>query len=244
MSPHGVHSPFVFDLFTQVIRSKGRYYAFDKIDMIRNHWLNQKTTVKVLDLGAGSQKMANDTRNIADIARISSQTSKHGEIIFRVVNHLQPGKMLELGTCLGIGSLYLAMAKRNSQLVTIEGSPELVKLAKESFTKAKVRNIKTVTGNFDQKLPEVLADLEQVDLVFIDGNHQQAPTLQYIDMIKPFLSAEACVIMDDIHWSKGMESAWEQCVHDPDFQVSVDLFKIGMLFKKPDQAKEHFVLRS
>ena len=72
---HSLHSPFVYKLYTEVIASKDKYYAFDELDKTRKQLLQNQQNIEVIDLGAGSKKM-NNTRKIADIAKYSIAIQK------------------------------------------------------------------------------------------------------------------------------------------------------------------------
>ena len=50
-------------------------------------------------------------------------------------------------------------------------------------------------------------------------------------------------IFDDIHWSNGMEEAWEHIQAHPSVTCSIDIFWIGIIFFKKDQPKEKYVIR-
>jgi hypothetical protein len=49
-------------------------------------------------------------------------------------------------------------------------------------------------------------------------------------------------VFDDIHWSSGMEKAWEYIIKHPEAIVTIDLFELGLVFFRKTQVKEHFVL--
>jgi hypothetical protein len=50
-------------------------------------------------------------------------------------------------------------------------------------------------------------------------------------------------VIDDIHWSSGMQAAWKQIISDPAVKVSIDLFNIGIIWFRNELSKEDFVLR-
>ncbi|MBL0102925.1 MAG: hypothetical protein IPP51_03720 [Bacteroidetes bacterium] len=77
--------------------------------------------IDVLDLGASAN---HGKRKISDIANSALLPVKYGQMLFRMANHFRPTSVLELGTSLGITSLYLAMANKKTPVCTIEGSPE------------------------------------------------------------------------------------------------------------------------
>jgi len=91
-------------------------------------------------------------------------------------------------------------------------------------------------GRFEETLLPALHKLGHADFVFMDGNHQKLPTLEYFRQIKPFLSENSVVILDDIYWSKGMAEAWELLKDDAQVTLSLDLFhqssKIAPYFLK------------
>ena len=51
------------------------------------------------------------------------------------------------------------------------------------------------------------------------------------------------MIFETIYLSKATKEAWEEIKAHPSVTVTVDLFWIGMVFFKEDQAKEHFRIR-
>ncbi|HVA99295.1 MAG TPA: class I SAM-dependent methyltransferase, partial [Bacteroidia bacterium] len=54
VNEHGIHSPFVFKLVTEVFQNKNPFYAFKVIEKQRNKMLQSAETIVVEDFGAGS----------------------------------------------------------------------------------------------------------------------------------------------------------------------------------------------
>nr|WP_317042506.1 class I SAM-dependent methyltransferase [Salinimicrobium sediminis] len=81
------------------------------------------------------------------------------------------------------------------------------------------------------------------DLLFVDGNHQKEATLTYFKKLLPTVHNDSVMILDDIHWSKGMEEAWEEIKAHPRVKVTIDTFQWGLVFFRREQEKEHFVIR-
>ncbi|HFC01093.1 MAG TPA: class I SAM-dependent methyltransferase, partial [Phaeodactylibacter sp.] len=163
--------------------------------------------------------------------------------LFRLVNFYKPKTMLELGTSLGISTLYQASASLNANFITLEGDPEIAKLARFHFEKFKIKNITLVEGQFDHTLLPALQRLKSLDYIFIDGNHRMQPTLSYFEEALKFAHNESVFVFDDIHWSEEMEAAWEKIKAHPQVRISIDLFHMGIVFfRKEKREKEHFVL--
>jgi predicted O-methyltransferase YrrM len=243
-SAHGVHSPFVFDFIHDVLKDKRHYYAFDAIRQLRQAMYQDKTLLQIEDFGAGSHKQNHQQRKVKDIARTAGRNEKFGQLLFRIVNKYKPQNILELGTSMGLGTSYLALANGESKVVSIEGSPEIASQASAHFAKLNIQNVIQKVGNFDKVLVDVLNEMQHVDLLFVDGNHRMKPTLQYFNEAKPYLHPASIVIFDDIHWSEEMHEAWQQIKNDTSVKCSIDLFYFGIVFFQTEfKEKQDFVLK-
>lgn len=241
-TPHGIHSPFVYNLVTQVIRDKKTYPAYKQIEALRTKLLRDERVLNTTDLGAGSKKKAAPAKKVKQIARNSAKPARYAQLLFRLVSHFKPTTILELGTSLGLSTLYLAAGNKNAAVITIEGCPETAALAKENFTQLDAP-IVLHTGNFDTVLPAVLSGQQTLDFVFIDGNHRKTATLNYVNACIAKSNTDAVFIIDDINWSAEMQQAWQQIKQLPQVTVTLDLFYMGIVFFRKEQAKEHFVIR-
>ena len=243
-SLNDIHSPFVFDIATKIIKSKELFYCFITIEKERQKLLRNDKIITVEDFGAGSKKLNSKQRKISDIAKISLKPVKQAQSLFKIVNYFGYKNILELGTSLGITSAYLAKPNKSIRLTTIEGSETIANVAKQTFEHLKINNITQLIGNFNEELPKFLMQQsEPLDLVFIDGNHQKEATLNYFEACLPKLHNDALVIFDDIYWSKGMTEAWKEIKLHQKTQVTIDLFHLGLVFFRKEQPKQHFTLK-
>jgi predicted O-methyltransferase YrrM len=239
---HGVHSPFVFDLYEHVIRHDGQYLAYPKIEAIRKQQLQNKKILTVTDLGAGSRTGATSKRQIRAIAATAAKPAKYAQLLFRLVNYFQPRTVLELGTSLGLTTCYLAAARQQSQLFTFEGCPGIAAEASDTFRRLQQRNIRLVTGHLDQTLPATLQQLPAVDFVYFDGNHRYEPTMRYFEACLEKRTEDSVFVIDDIYWSPEMVRAWQAICRHPEVTLSIDLFQLGLVFFRRKQPKQHFTL--
>jgi len=240
---YGVHSPFLYEFISDVLYSDSYYYAFDEIYDLRADLLSSNEVINVTDFGAGSKIMKTSERKIRDIAKYCGISEKFGEMLYRLVMKYKPKTILELGTSLGLGSTYLAKAGKNSFITTFEGCSETAAVAKENFSKLKLSNIHQIIADIDEKLSEYLSEINTLDFVYFDGNHQKNATLKYFNLCKKKAVNESIFYFDDIHWSKGMEEAWAQIKEDEDVRLSVDLFFSGLVFFKKELSKQDFVVK-
>jgi len=242
---HGVHSPFVYDFITNVLKDKREFDCFRYIELIREELKNDTTEIDVPDLGAGSRTQLNGKRKISAIANSSLKPKKYSQLLFRIVHYYKPQTILELGTSLGITTSYLSSANPAAKIITIEGAPAVANVANNNFHQLNLSNIKIIEGNFDEILPLTINnELLTLDFAFIDGNHRKEPTLNYFNQLINKATELSIFIFDDIHWSKEMEEAWNEIKQHSSVTLTIDLFFIGIVFfRKEQKTNEHFIIR-
>jgi predicted O-methyltransferase YrrM len=240
---HGLHSPFVYRLVDEVIYDFRAKEAYAAIEKARTGLLADDGMITITDLGAGSMVNTGHRKKISDIARNSLKSPRLAQLLYRLVKNQHPANIIDLGTCLGITTLYLQTAQPAARLYTLEGCPETAAIATKVFDQFNARQIQLITGNFDDTLPQTIAILPTLDFLFVDGNHQQEATLRYFELCLPKLHENSLMIFDDIYWSRGMKKAWKQIKAHPQVSVTVDLFWIGLVFFKKGQVKQNFRIR-
>jgi predicted O-methyltransferase YrrM len=240
---HGTHSPFVYRLLDNVIYDFSPKKVYDEVENQRKALLSDERIINVTDLGAGSHVNNSRQKKVSEIAKNALKPHKLAQLLYRLAADMQPQNIIELGTCLGTTSLYLQKAVPKAKLYTLEGCPQTAAVAAEVFDKAGSKDIAQVNGNFDDTLPGVIAGLDKLDFVFVDGNHQKDATLKYFEWCLPKVDENTLLIFDDIYWSEGMKEAWNEIKAHPQVTVTVDLFWIGLVYFKKGQVKEDFIIK-
>jgi len=237
---HSLHSPFFYDLYTKVISMP--YTAHAIAEARRKSLLENNTSISVRDFGVGSMTLKSNERRLRDIARTSLTPAALSALYARLIAYSKSTTVLELGTSLGINTLYLALG--GTRVTTFEGSPEIAAQARANFEAAGTSNITLIQGNIDQTLPSWLAhSSDKVDFAFIDANHRYEPTMRYFQWLLPRIHAGSVLIFDDIHYSKEMQRAWEELRQHTLVYASADLYRCGLLFFDPSLNKQHVVLQ-
>ncbi len=238
---HSLHSPFLFDFYINVVKHKNQS-DFIHFEAIRNKLTHDERDVTYPDLGSGSRHSNSSTRKIKHIAKTSLSSSKYSMLYNRIVKHYKAKSVIELGTSLGINSLYMS-SNDGVQLTTFEGSAPIARIARNTFELAKVTNVRLIEGNLDHSLPNFLQTSEKIDVAFLDANHRYQPTKQYFELILPKTHHRSIMILDDIHYSKEMEQAWKEIQEHPLVYGSADLYRCGILFFDPSLNKQNVVLQ-
>ena len=241
---HHLHSPFLYELYTQVILNNDNYYAYSKMSSVRQELMQNQSVLNVTDLGAGSKVFLSNKRSVSDIAKHGMTKPKYAMLLFRLVEHFQCKNILELGTSLGLTTMYLAAPNPESVVLSFEGSSDLCNVANEQIRRRGFNNVEIIPGNFDVTFQDRVSQLNQIDFLFLDGNHRKEPTLRYFECALKKKHADSVFVFDDIHWSKEMYSAWTEVKNHSEVTLSIDLFQFGIVFfRKENKIKENVVLR-
>lgn len=240
---HGIHSPFVFDLITRVFNDKFMYEAYAEVEKVRSILSEAEKEIFITGYGAGSKRQGSETRKISDIVKYSAVNRKFGQLLFRLVKYFKPGTILELGTSLGVSTMYMAKACKNARVVSIEAEKQLARIARQNFHKAGLLNIDVINNSFEDALPGIIKGLDDRSFIFIDGNHEKGSTLQYFNQLSVKSESNLIIVFDDINWSAGMREAWKEIKANSRVTITVDLFFMGIVFFKKGIQKQNFVIR-
>ncbi len=239
---YSVHSPFVYEFITKAFKTPFPSICSSNLKLYRNDLLSSSELITVTDFGAGSRVFKSNRRKVKAIAKYAGLSKTKAEILQKIASFFQPKNILEVGTSLGIGTAALHFSNSDSKITSVEGCPETASVAKEMFRKYKMHNINLIVGEFSEVLPEVFKK-NTFDLIFFDGNHQKEATIKYFDSCLQSTHNDTLLIFDDIHWSKGMEEAWQYIQKSSEVSVSIDLFHFGLVFFRKEQIKQNFILR-
>jgi predicted O-methyltransferase YrrM len=201
--------------------------------------------IEITDFGAGSKHRSYEHRfeRVSAIAVKSSVNEKYGRLLFRLVEYFWPERIIELGTSLGISTLYMAMANPGAQVFTVEGCTTKSEQASANFRELKVKNIDLQIGRFDLILPDLIKKAGKLDFAYIDGNHTFEATMYNFNALMEIAHNDTIFVFDDIHWSSGMEQAWSKISDHKNVTVSIDLFRFGIVFLKKELSPQKFVIR-
>ena len=167
-------------------------------------------------------------RSARDVTRFSCVSPEWGMFLYLCAKAFRSQTIIELGTSLGISSSYLVSSSFCEQFAGIEGSKQLAEIANRN-----VQSISPSATVVHAMVDEILEELiskwaAELDLLYVDANHNFEPTLRYMDRFAPHLKPGALVIFDDIHWSKEMWEAWRILQNRQGFSHALDLGRFGL----------------
>jgi predicted O-methyltransferase YrrM len=237
---HSIHSPFFFDFYNKVIKHHHQdNREFHALENIRRKLLTNETEVTLIDLGAKSHHFRKETRTLSKIAATSLSPASYCRLYRRIIDYIDASQIVELGTSMGITTLYLAQ-KDNVQVTTFEGNPSMINVALTHFEYFNKKNIVLVEGNIDTELSKFLLTPTKIHFVLMDANHRYEPTIRYFNLLSRRMADKGVIVMDDIYYSEEMYRAWRELCSHPLVYGSIDLYRCGLLFFDPALNRQHY----
>src|SRR5665647_253007 len=216
---HGIHSPFLFRLITEVIENKGSFSAWPMLLAAEE---NVRNMLRMVD--TDSYQKLYETKKGSDynvIKKLHLLPGKFDRLIFRLVNEFQPRSLSFYGSTFGVTLMAMALADRRIRLVAQVENDHYRSFCRRLI---EVYNI----GNID------LTDVGNVvvsDFVVVQNplNPDECSRVLGQIVAKPY---DGIVIVCDIHTSAEMEAVWKRYQKEQQVRISIDLFEIGILICK------------
>ena len=259
---YGIHSPHLFTIARVIVPEQAQYYCFGEIEAVRQELVRRRDSVSVVDYGTGSLIRSKGERSegvktlvgseggktiervVGEVARKMLKSREEAQMLFRIVNFEKAQMIVELGTCLGVTTAYLAKPRREAEVWTFEGSEALLDIAKSNWKRLGINNIHAVPGNIDETLETTVAGWKKpVDFALIDANHCYDATVRYFDVLAKKATEKSVFAVDDIRRDKEMWRAWEAIGAREDVTARMDLGQMGLVFFDKHLPKETFTLR-
>ena len=240
---YGIHSPFVFDLVSRVFRNNSDPVNVYSIEKVRKRLIGDKSTISVKDLGSGFGGRETTSGKISDIVRYSAVPRRYGILLANMAVEFGKPLIVEFGTSFGISTMYMALFCKETLIYTIEGCPAIADIANKNFEEYGLNNVKLFIGPFEEVLPDITKQGMKPGLIFIDGNHRKQPVLSYFNKMVEISGNETVVIIDDIYYSRDMEEAWNEIKRHEKVSMTIDIFRMGIVFFKECITHKDYIIR-
>ena len=235
----GVHSPFVFNLITKVIEEKCSYYSFYDIELLRKQLLFREGEITYPDR---QNKGKRKTRSIGEIVKRESIRPKHGALLFRLTNYFKSRNILQIGTTMGLSTLYLTSYATGLRCIALENVPEFATIARQAFAKEGRNPVDLRIGNYKDLLPQALNDINSLDFVFFNTLYEQHNNLWLFNECMKYAHNDTVFVFEGIKASRKMRELWEEICACPEVTVTLDLYSLGIvLFNKKLHKRDYIV---
>lgn len=226
---HGIHSPFLFRLITQVIGNIGNFSAYPLLKAADD---NVKNMLEILDINSFSQKEWTGCCH-SEFLRIHKFSSKYDRLLFRLVNDFRPKGIAFYGSTFGVTLMALALADNRKVVKAQVDNDHFRSFCRRLIEVYEVENIEI----FETGKPMA------ADFVVVQNPLDPGSCDKILSDILKQSNYQGVVIFAGIHTSPALEAVWSSHKSNPAVRVALDLFEIGIFICKRELQKEEFVLR-
>lgn len=216
---HFIHSPFAFNLITNVLNSPYIYYAFSDIEQFT--WTNK------------SFFFENEPE--------SEQITKYNLTSFRLVNHINPKNILEINSGTSLNSLFILDTEHFSDYTLFEIDKNRISKTKEiidTFIKKVVYNRFYKFNhsiNFSSEL-ESLGD-QKFDAVFVN----EGKIIPDYENLFKMSGSNTFWVINGI--TKDLaKQFWRKIVNDKRVRVTFEMKDFGIAFLDPSYHKANYYI--
>jgi predicted O-methyltransferase YrrM len=162
-----------------------------------------------------------------------------GLLLFAVVRAIKPTTVVEIGTAHGYGALYIGSALKENgsgKLFTFEGMAVRIQISKEAIARFGLESrVEVVEGEFERTIPEMLAKIRPVDLMFSDGGKEPTETWSEFLATLDAMPQGGYMVFDDIAFSPEISSVWRDIARHTRVELLLTVRgRWGVLRVKPE----------
>lgn len=226
---YGVHSPFVFDLITNVLEEERAYYAYSELDAAR------------LLLKQRDEKLFFSERHLP----VKKLLGRYGlslrecRWLFRLSNRFRPSRILVVGSGMGLTPLSLTKyASKGLHCIALEEEPAWADVARSLLQKCAMSSVEVRCGAYEELLPKALDGLGSPDCIVFDVMPDALLPLfrQSVDSIRE----NTMLIIRNIRHSSVALEAWRTICAYPSATVCFDAYTWGIVFFRPGLPRQVF----
>ena len=203
---YGVHSPSDFFLITFVIYEKWPFYAYTLLHDLRGQ-----------------------------VRRLPHYREKVDKLLLRLVNHLQPTHLYEIGTGSGLSTRY--MAAGNAKMEVKTWSQESLHEVNDLLSS--VQTVTYAQGREQEVFQAWKETTPSKTLVHIAHTPYYKETFE---KLLPLVNEKTCFIIGSPYADEAKKRWWKEVIADKRTGVTFDLYDIGLVFFDKQRVKEHRIV--
>ena len=225
----GIDSPYVYHLVREVIEAKMHYYPFKKLDRLCRNLIS--------DLKAKTLSESwNEEQNLgiqAEIYRLNGCTHKY-RFLFRLVNFTKPKTLAIIGDDSGLLLSYMAKVDSRRNLLCLGTCSFFLDFSQSILKEQGISNVKFSDFN--------LIGEKVFDFIHISKSVDSNVLIEFENNLDRYLNKESYLVIENIHRDEKMIQLWDRLKKMDQFNVSLDLFDVGILIARKGLKKEDYNL--
>ncbi|MGZ2371207.1 hypothetical protein ACXR6G_15620 [Ancylomarina sp. YFZ004] len=214
-----------------MIEAKMHYYPFKKLDRQRQNMLlvlKEKILDEALD-GEQALWLKSESEHLKDCTKLN-------RFIFRIVNFANPKTLAFIGDDSGLNL---------TTLVKVDTRRNLFCLGARTYACNFAQSILKEQGVFNLSFSELeLSKNQTFDLIQISRTVASEVLLEFEKNIDKYLNKESFLIIENINKEEERNLLWKRLIKLERFNVSLDLFDVGILIAREGLKKQDHNLSS
>ncbi len=230
-SRHGTHSPFVYQFADKILYQKAEPNDIDLLELWRS---------EIMDY---SWKNRKNPKNISPSNQFPQK--KYLTFLYRILKaDIANGLFLEIGQSAFSVPRICESAHCALQYVHVS---DCHPIQLPSYSESYETEITTLYPQLPiQDLQSIIEKDQEIGIIFINANIDKTdPKLEVgiLDSLIHRLENNGMLILNGIDNNWNQRDLWDQLIKHPRVTAHIDLFRMGILFVRPEQQKEKFILR-
>jgi predicted O-methyltransferase YrrM len=204
-----------------VIEERCPYYRFSDIESLRKRLLLQK--------------------EMADIVEREAICPKQGALLFRLANYFRPKNIVQIGSSVGLSTLYLTSYRQEVRCIALEKTSEHASIAHWVYEKGARTFVDLRIGDYQTVLPGILEEMKTVDFVFFN-TCREASNASLFDTCVKYAQADTIFVFEGIKKNRTMRKLWKTICRRPEVTVTLDLYSMGIVFFNKKLHKRNYTV--
>ncbi|WP_283399864.1 O-methyltransferase [Desulfurobacterium pacificum] len=166
-----------------------------------NRWKNLSEIVPVdvesfVNVYNSRDEVLEDIEKFAVEEKVPILLPSAAALLELLIKLVKPEKILEIGTGIGYSTIVMAKAFPDAEILTVDSNLKRLKVAKEFFKKAGLKNVTVIHSDAFELIEDLLAEGEKFDFIFVDSVKSEYPFFNF--KIQALLSERGMAVFDNV----------------------------------------------
>lgn len=232
---HGIHSPFLFRLITEVVENRSKLPEYKIFRDLKENAMNILEEASEPSLSVVYHQFDLPPANPHRLYRKVELPLRYAKVVFRLLREFKPSSVINYGPTLGANLALIATANKESQVYQYINNSAYQQISSDLL---KYLTISNVCFFDDSSLP-----FDNAPFLIVNYPFDHAVSREVVRKRLKLHGDDDVMIIRGIHESKPMEAIWKETIASESVRVSLDLFEIGIALFRKGLQKENFIQR-
>jgi hypothetical protein len=232
---HGIHSPFLFHLITEVVENRHKVSEYKIFKNIKDRALNLLEDSPEKILSTIYQQFNLTPSNPHRLYRKVELPLRYAKVVFRLLHEFKPLSLVSHGPSFGANLAFMALASCDTMVYQSVNDPACSLISNNLLKALAISNVQFFNENS--------SSIVKGEFVMINYPYKPAQSRSVFQTCLSVHGEDDVVIIRGIHESKEMEAIWQEGIDSESVRVSLDLFEIGIALFRCRLQKENFIQR-